>query len=69
MFLIFAQYNDYNNDKGCNGAPDWIIDAEKNRIMAYDFVGDNIEEYSFIDIISCTIFDGFQIDFSKIIIE
>lgn len=87
------------NDKGCSGAPDWIIeivspgskrmdylikmlkyntagvkeywivDAAKNRIMAYDFVGDNIEEYSFTDAVPCTVFDGFQIDFGKITIE
>lgn len=87
------------NDKGCSGAPDWIIevvspsskrmdylikmlkyntagvkeywivDAEKNRITAYDFVGDNIEEYSFTDTVPCNIYDGFKIDFSKITIE
>ena len=47
----------------------WIVDAAKNRIMAYDFVGDNIEEYSFTDAVPCTVFDGFQIDFGKITIE
>ena len=66
-------------DKGCNGAPDWIIeivspsskrmdyliklfkyrnadvkeywivDPEKNRITAYNFVHDNIEDYDFGD--------------------
>lgn len=68
-------------DKGCNGAPDWIIeivspgskrmdyliklfkyrnagvkeywivDSEKNRITAYNFVHDTIEEYAFGDIV------------------
>ena len=87
------------NDKGCSGAPDWIIevvlsssrrmdyiiklfkyrtagvreywivDPEKNRITVNDFTNENGDIYSFTDNIQCNIYDGFQIDFSKIIIE
>lgn len=47
----------------------WIVDPEKNRITVYDFTNENGDIYSFTDNIQCNIYDGFQIDFSKIIIE
>lgn len=81
-------------DKGCNGAPDWIIeivspsskrmdyliklfkyrnagvkeywivDPEKNRIMAYNFVHDTIEEYAFGDDVPVGIYEDFSIKIS-----
>lgn len=84
------------NDKGCNGAPDWIIevvspssrrmdyyiklfkyrtsgvreywivDPEKNRIIVYDFVNDDVGDYIFDDVIKARIYGDLNIDFSKI---
>ena len=84
------------DDKGCNGAPDWIIeivspgsrrmdcyiklfkyrsagvreywvvDPDKNRITAWDFVTDHTEEYTFQDSVAVNIYEGFSIDFSKL---
>lgn len=81
-------------DKGCNGAPDWIIeivspsskrmdyliklfkyrnagvkeywivDPDKNRITAYNFVHDTIEEYAFGDIVPVGIYEDFSIKVS-----
>lgn len=85
------------NDKGCVGAPDWIIeivspgsqrmdymiklfkyksagvreywivDQKKNRIIVYDFEKDDMKEYTFSDTVETGIYNGFEIDFSKII--
>lgn len=85
------------NEKGCVGAPDWIIeivspssqqmdymiklfkyqsagvreywivDQKKNRIIVYNFEKDDMKEYTFSDTVEVGIYDGFQIDFSKII--
>ena len=82
-------------DKGCNGAPDWIIeivspssrqmdyliklfkyrnadvkeywivDPEKNRITAYNFVHDTIEEYAFGDDVPVGIYEDFSIKVSE----
>ena len=82
-------------DKGCNGAPDWIIeivspsskrmdyliklfkyrnadvkeywivDPGKNRITAYNFVHDTIEEYAFGDDVPVGIYEGFSIRVSE----
>ncbi len=111
-FAVFLNEDDYNNyvepdisvicdpgkltDKGCNGAPDWIIeivspgsrrmdymiklfkyrsagvreywivDPDKNRIMIYDFAGDETAEYMFSDRIPVAICPGFSIDFGTI---
>lgn len=84
------------NEKGCSGAPDWIIeivspssqkmdymiklfkyqsagvreywivDQKKNRIIVYNFERDDIKEYTFSDTVEVGIYDGFAIDFSKI---
>lgn len=81
-------------DKGCNGAPDWIIeivspsskrmdyliklfkyrnagvkeywivDPDKNRITAYNFVHDTIEEYAFGDDVPVGIYEDFSIKVS-----
>ncbi len=84
------------DDKGCNGAPDWVIeivspssrrmdyhaklfkyrtagvreywivDPEKNRILAYNFETEDIGDYTFQDSVKAGIYDDFQIDFSAI---
>lgn len=84
------------NDKGCSGAPDWIIeivssgsrrmdyytklfkyrstgvreywivDPDKNEITVWDFEGDDVEEYTFHDIIHAHIYNDLAVDFSKL---
>lgn len=84
------------DDKGCNGAPDWIIevvspssrkidyttklfkyrsagvreywlvDAEKNRVMVYNFTQDDMKEYSFIEDIPAGIYTDFTIRISNL---
>lgn len=86
-------------DKGCNGAPDWIIeivslsskqmdyltklfkyrtsgvreywivDMEKNRVTAYYFETDYMEEYTLSDKVKVNIFEDFEVDFSVIEFE
>ncbi|MCC8060424.1 MAG: Uma2 family endonuclease [Clostridiales bacterium] len=110
-FAVFLDEDDYNyvepdisvicdpgklTDKGCNGAPDWIIeivspgsrrmdymiklfkyrsagvreywivDPDKDRIMVYDFAGDETAEYTFSDMVPVGIYPGFSIDFNTI---
>lgn len=84
------------NDKGCSGAPDWIIeivsagsrrmdyytklfkyrsagvreywivDPDKDKITVWDFEGDDVEEYTFHDIIHAHICNDLTINFSKL---
>ena len=84
------------NEKGCIGAPDWIIeivspssrrmdysiklfryrtagvreywivDPEKKRITVHDLNHEDIQEYSFADIVPSTIYPGFSIDFGNL---
>lgn len=86
-------------EKGCNGAPDWVIeivspssrsmdygkklfkyrtagvreywivDYEKNRIMAYDFEQEEMTDYAFSDKVKGAIFEDLEIDFSGIDIK
>ncbi len=83
-------------EKGCNGAPDWVIeivsrssrsmdynkklfkyhtagvreywivDYEKNCIMAYDFEKEEMVDYAFSDKVKAGIFEDLEIDFSGI---
>lgn len=84
------------DDRGCKGAPDWIIeivspaskkmdyllkllkyrsagvkeywivDAEKNRIIVYNFTGDeSVNEYTLQDSVKAGIYDDFVIDFGS----
>lgn len=83
-------------DKGCIGAPDWIIeivspgsrymdyttklfkyrtagvkeywivDADKNRVMVYNFVNNELNEYSFTEDIPSGIYPGFTINLSTL---
>ena len=85
------------DDRGCKGAPDWIIeivspaskkmdyllkllkyrsagvkeywiiDAEKNRILVYNFTGDeSINEYTLQDSVKAGIYDDLVIDFANL---
>ena len=84
------------NDKGCAGAPDWIIevvspgsqridymiklfkyrtagvreywivDKTKNRIIVYNFEKNDMNEYTFSDLVPAGIYDNLNIDFAKI---
>ena len=84
------------NDKGCTGAPDWIIeivspgsqrmdymtklfkyrtagvreywivDKQKDRVIVYNFENDDMNEYTFSDVIKAGIYSDFEIDFSEI---
>ena len=82
------------DDRGCNGAPDWVIeivspfskkmdyllkllkyrscgvkeywivDPEKNRVIVYNFTGDeSINEYTLQDTVKAGIYEDFVIDF------
>ena len=83
-------------EKGCNGAPDWVIevvspssrpidynkklfkyrtagvreywivDYERNLIMAYDFEHDEMTDHAFSEKVPAGIFEGLEIDFSGI---
>ncbi len=53
-------------DKDCVGAPDWIIDIDKQRITVHNFENQTLEEYSFSDIVKAGIYDDLYIDFSNI---
>jgi len=84
------------DDRGCNGAPDWIVeivspsskrmdyfiklfvyrtagvreywivDPDKNRITIYNFVAEDVQDYTFTDIIYSIIYSDFAIDFSQL---
>ncbi len=86
-------------EKGCSGAPDWVIeivspssrtldyskklfkyrtagvreywlvDYEKNRIMAYDFEHEEMTDSTFSDKVKSWIFEDLEIDFSGIDLE
>lgn len=44
----------------------WIVDYEKNRVSAYHFEQDIMEEYTFQDQVKAGIYEDFAIDFSGI---
>lgn len=44
----------------------WIADAQKNRVIVYNFEHDTAEEYSFLDKVKAGIFDDLEVDFSRI---
>lgn len=43
----------------------WIVDPGKNRITAYNFVHDTIEEYAFGDDVPVGIYEDFSIKVSE----
>ncbi len=83
-------------DRGCTGAPDWIIeivspssrrmdyfvklfkyrssgvreywivDPDKKQIIVYDFVNDDMRQYTFADSVKVGIYEDFCIDFVEI---
>lgn len=82
-------------EKGCTGAPDWIIeivspgsrrmdyfiklfkyqtagvreywivDPDRNRVAVYDFVSEDVADYTFADTVKSVIYDDLLIDFSE----
>lgn len=44
----------------------WILDADKNRIIVYDLDNDDMDDFSFSDVVKSRIYDDLMIDFSKI---
>lgn len=76
LFAVFLNENDKNyvepdisvicdknkiTDKGCNGAPDWVVDPERELVTIYNFEKDNMEEYSFDKDIPVGIYEGFTL--------
>lgn len=53
------------DDKGCTGAPDWIIDAAKNQIVVYDFVNGDMAQYTLQDSVKVGIYEDCVIDFGS----
>lgn len=83
-------------DRGCMGAPDWIIeivspssrrmdyfvklfkyrssgvreywivDPDKKQIIAYDFINDDMNQYTFADSVKVGIYEDLVIDFAEI---
>lgn len=83
-------------DRGCTGAPDWIIeivspssrrmdyltkllkysssgvreywivDPDKKQIMVYDFVNNDMRQYTFADSVKVGIYEDLVIDFAEI---
>ena len=44
----------------------WIVDPDKNKIIVYNFETENINEYSFNDIVKTGIYDDLEIDFNSL---
>lgn len=76
LFAVFLNENDKNyvepdisvicdknkiTDKGCNGAPDWVVDPERELVTIYNFEKDNMEEYSIDKDIPVGIYEGFTL--------
>ena len=53
------------DDKGCTGAPDWIIDAAKNQVVVYDFVNGDMAQYTLQDSVKVGIYEDCVIDFGS----
>lgn len=53
------------DDKGCTGAPDWIIDAAKNQVVVYDFVNGDMAQYTLQDSVKVGIYEDCIIDFGS----
>lgn len=55
-------------DRGCTGAPDWIVDPDSKKIIVYyleesDF---KMDVYTFHDSIRVNIYDDLQIDLKEL---
>ena len=44
----------------------WIVDKTKNRIIVYNFEKNDMNEYTFSDLVPAGIYDDLNIDFAKI---
>ena len=44
----------------------WIVDKTKNRIIVYNFEKNDMNEYTFSDLVPAGIYDDLQVDFTKI---
>ena len=53
-------------DKGCFGAPDWIVDPDKKRITVYDIEHEDVQDYTFDDLVKVNIYPDLSIDFGKL---
>ena len=53
------------DDKGCTGAPDWIIDAVKNQVVVYDFVNGDMAQYTLQDSVKAGIYEDCVVDFGS----
>ena len=49
------------DEKGCRGAPDWIVDPEKQMTTVYGFEKDTMEQYDFGEEIPVGIYEGFSL--------
>lgn len=55
-------------DKGCLGAPDWIIEivSPGSRRMVYNFESEDTGDYTFTDSVKAGIYEDLYIDFFSI---
>ena len=44
----------------------WIVDPDKKQIIVYDFVNDDMRQYTFADSVKVGIYEDFCIDFAEI---
>lgn len=44
----------------------WVVDPEKQCVVAYNFENDSIGEYTFTDKVKAGIYEDLEIDFSEI---
>lgn len=50
------------DDRGCNGAPDWIINPQKSTVMVYDLEKEEkSNQYGFDDEIPVWIYEDFRL--------
>lgn len=44
----------------------WVVDPDRSLVVVYDFEKDTMEEYGFADKVRVGIYEGSEIDLSKI---
>lgn len=44
----------------------WVVDPDRSLVVVYDFGKDTMEEYGFADKVRVGIYEGSEIDLSKI---
>lgn len=56
------------DEKGCNGAPDWIINPMKKTVTVYDFEHETgTNQYVFGDTIPVCIYEDFSINMNELL--